>query len=510
MKEIFSKSKNFKQEYCCTIVRLGEVKDIPNYDSIGVTIVDNYTMVVRKNECHEGDILFYAANESELNNEFLAVNNLFEMGEYERNSNANEVAKLLSESRNDEAKRLVGFFNKYGRIKMIRLGGTPSFGFLFSQEAMAKWDKNIANIDMQEYIDVEFDMVNGMEFCKPYVPRIKEPKTRERHGAHYKRHMRILKKIERIIPGEFAFHYDTQSVERNASKLNPTDVVDISVKCDGTSFIMGNIKVREPKIWMTRIPFIDELMVRLFLKLPARWQKWNEHYEEVYSSRSKIRSDNEFYTSKNNPFVQVDEATCLTGLDQVFKQYGHLLKGMIPDGITIYGEIIGYVPNTHTGIQTRGGKVYDYGCQPGENKLMIYRVTQMTQEGTILEYEVNEVLDFTHQLIAKNPQIANNIFLLPILYHGQLSMIYPELSTENHWHENFVAKLKQDKDLFKMECKEPLCNNSFWREGIIIRVANDPIKEAYKLKCANYLKTESDDISKGVVSEDLLEGYSQE
>ena len=61
-----------------------------------------------------------------------------------------------------------------------------------------------------------------------------------------------------------------------------------------------------------------------------------------------------------------------------------------------------------------------------------------------------------------------------------------------------------------MECKEPLCNNSVWREGIIIRVANDPIKEAYKLKCANYLKTESDDISKGVVSEDLLEGYSQE
>jgi hypothetical protein len=41
-------------------------------------------------------------------------------------------------------------------------------------------------------------------------------------------------------------------------------------------------------------------------------------------------------------------------------------------------------------------------------------------------------------------------------------------------------------------------------------VANDPVKEAYKLKCTNYLKTESDDISKGVVSEDLLEGYTQE
>lgn len=510
MKEIFSKSKNFKQEYCCTIVKIGEVKDIPNYDSIGVTIVDNYTMVVRKNECHEGDILFYAANESELNNDFLSANNLFEIGEYERNSNAAEVEKLLSDSNNNEAKRLVGFFNKYGRVKMIRLGGTPSFGFLFSQEAMAKWDKNIANINMQEYIGVEFDMVNGIEFCKPYIPRIKEPKDCNNRGAHHKRNQRILKQIDRIIPGEFVFHYDTQSVERNATKLNPTDIVDISVKCDGTSFIMGNLKVREPKIWMTRIPFIDELLVRLFIKLPTRWQKWNEHYEDIYSSRSKIRSNNQFYSSKNNPFVQTTNSSDFSGLDQVFEQYGNLLKGMIPKGITIYGEIIGYVPNTHTGIQTRGGKVYDYGCQPGENKLMIYRVTEMTKKGAIREYEVSEVLEFIDNLVATHPSIANNIFRLPILYHGQLSELYPELSIENHWHENFVVRLKQDKTLFKMECKEPLCKNSVWREGIIIRVANDPVKEAYKLKCASYLKTESDDISKGVVSEDLLEGYSQQ
>jgi len=233
MKEIFSKSKNFKQEYCCTIVKLGEVKPIPNYDSIGVTVVDNFTMVVRKDECKEGDILFYAANESELNHDFVSANNLFEIGEFDKNSNAEEVAKLLAEGKNDEAKKLVGFFNKYGRVKMIRLGGTPSFGFLFSQNAMAKWDKSISKINMEDYIGVEFDTVNGIEFCKPYVPRIKEPKVHEHHGPHYKRHKRILKKIERILPGEFAFHYDTQSVERNAFKLDPNDVVDISVKSDG-------------------------------------------------------------------------------------------------------------------------------------------------------------------------------------------------------------------------------------------------------------------------------------
>ena len=76
-KNIFTKSEKFKQEYCTTIVKIGEVKDIPGYDSIGVTVVENFTMVVRKDECKEGDILFYAANESELNADFLSKNNGF-------------------------------------------------------------------------------------------------------------------------------------------------------------------------------------------------------------------------------------------------------------------------------------------------------------------------------------------------------------------------------------------------------------------------------------------------
>ena len=35
--------------------------------------------------------------------------------------------------------------------------------------------------------------------------------------------------------------------------------------------------------------------------------------------------------------------------------------------------------------------------------------------------------------------------------------IYPELDTENHWHENLLDKLKNDKEHFGMEEFEPLC-----------------------------------------------------
>ena len=511
MKKIFTKSENFKQEYCTSIVKIGPVLDIPNYDSIGVTTVDNFTMVVRKDECKEGDILFYAANESELNADFLSKNNLFEIGSYELNENANEVKKLIEEGKSDEARKLVGFFNKYGRVKMIRLGGTPSFGFLFHKETVEKWDPSLKKINLEDYIGEEFDTINGVLFSKPYVPRIKVQEPHEHKSKHSKLHNKMLKKIERIVPGEFAYHYDTQTLERNVKKLNPTDIVDISVKCDGTSFIMGNVKVRQPIVPKTKISWLNDIIVRLYTHLPKSWQKYDEHYEDVYSSRNKIRSGNEFYSGKVeiNPDKNNLDVNYPTGLDSVFPQYGKILKDKIPSGITIYGEIVGYVPGTSIGIISRGGKVYDYGCKIGENKLMIYRVTEMDKNGSVREYEISEVIKFQKDLIAKYPEIADNMFELPLLYHGMLMYLYP-ISIKEHWHENLVREMKRDKDRFGMECKEKLCKNSVWREGVVIRVENDPIKEAYKLKCVKYLNQESEDISKGIVNDDMLEGYATE
>ena len=76
--------------------------------------------------------MIYAMNETALNKEFLAANNLFELSERTLNSNYLEVQALLDEGKEDEAKRKVGFFNKHGRVKCIRLRKQPSFGFLFS------------------------------------------------------------------------------------------------------------------------------------------------------------------------------------------------------------------------------------------------------------------------------------------------------------------------------------------------------------------------------------------
>ena len=512
-KSIFTKSDKFKQEYCTTIVQIGEVKDIPGYDSIGVTVVENYTMVVRKDECKEGDILFYAANESELNAEFLSKNNLFEIGERQLNVNYEEVEKLMNEDKKDEAKRKVGFFNKYGRVKMIRLGGVPSYGFLFSQRAMSFFEPKVAELNLVEYVGEEFDTVNGELFSKPYVPRIKERSYSGGKGRHYKRHKKTIAKIDRIVEGQWAFHYDTLALQRNAWKISPENIIDMSIKMDGTSICMGNIQVRTPRLPKTRFDFLNRLFLKAFMLMPEKWRRWDIDWEDVCSSRNVIRSGNAYVEAPKSVTSKVGKTgdNYPTGLDAVYPQWYEILKGKINHGMIIYGEILGYVPNTDTGIITRGGKVYDYGCKKGENKLMIYRVTEFnSMTGKYEDYEVSDVVGYSKWLMETYPELKDKMILLDVLYHGPAKDVYPDLSTEDHWHENFVQRLQKDSEKFGMDKNESHCKNKVVREGLVIRIENDPVQEAFKIKCDKYWEQEKKDMDKGIITGDMLEGYSDE
>ena len=93
--EILSKSKNFKQEYCCSIIKVGTLKPIEGSDFLAQTFIGDASIVVRKDQVNEGDLMFYASNECQLNEKFLSANNLFDIGCYEKNSNAEEVNELL-------------------------------------------------------------------------------------------------------------------------------------------------------------------------------------------------------------------------------------------------------------------------------------------------------------------------------------------------------------------------------------------------------------------------------
>lgn len=484
MNNILSSSKDINHEYCCTVVRIGEVRPVEGSDFLGQTFVNGLSIVVRKDFVKEGDILFYASNESQLNLDFLAVTNQFDLSHRSLNKNFKEVDQrlnLVNQLRNEdkfdeaneielEAKQMVGFFNANGRVKMIKLRGCYSMGYLFSVDAMELYCPAIKDIDLSELVNTDFDTVDGQLFIKAYVPERKELKKRSNSVKSQSR----VEKYDRMIPGQFMFHYDTQQLNRSIDRISPDMPVTVSVKIHGTSFISGNVKVKIPKF--------GGLYSKIFNYLPKFLQFTYEDYDNVYSSRTVIK--NKYINNKvSDGYYETD----------IWGEYNEIIKQYIPKGMTLYGEIFGYLTGQQKMIQSK----YDYGCPEGTNKLMPYRITTMQNDGTLFEWNVQEVHDWTVRLMSEHPEIADRLYPIDIVYNGTLGDLYPNLDIHNHWHENVLEEMKSDKRHFGMEQNEPLCKNKVPREGIVLRIVNDPLKEAFKLKCLKFLKQESEEIDNG-------------
>ena len=487
----FTMSDMGKSEYCCTIVRVGEVTPIEGSDFLGVTYIAGNSLVVRKDQVKEGDILFYASNETVLDKNFLSANNLFEIGAYELNSNAEIVSQLRAEGKMEDAKRICGFFNKHGRVRMIRLRGVPSMGFLFTKEDLSKVYPDVMDMNLEDLVNTDFDTINGDLFIKVYVPYT--PPRRGERNRSQKRQKKV-ERFDRMIPGEFFLHYDTNPLGKNMHRLSPDTIVDISVKLHGTSIVLSNVKVKVPK----KLP-IHKWMWNKFVDLTGLFKSsriidYTVEYGNVYSTRNVIR--NQYINKKvGDGFYKVD----------VWGATNEIMKPYIDKGMTLYGEVCGYVTGTQTYVQ----KDYDYGCSEGCHFLMPYRITSTEEGGSKREWSVDEVNGWTNTLLMEHPELKPHLRPMEMLYHGTLHDLYPDMDVESHWHENVLLALKNEKS-FLMEQDEPLCKNKVPREGICVRLNDSVTPECFKLKCDKFFLKERDQMDKGHVDIEMTEGYGDE
>ena len=246
--------------------------------------------------------------------------------------------------------------------------------------------------------------------------------------------------------------------------------------------------IRENKLAVI-VKICDRLANALYSKLINSrmldvYKKEHEHFID-----SVIEDDNsEFYKT------------------DVWGEYNKLISPYIEKGMSLYGEIVGYVSGSQKMIQ----KSYDYGCMEGENYLMIYRITTKDKDGVKKEWNVTDVEKWAKNLLKKHPELKKNVHPIKILYHGTLADLYPEISTTDHWHENILEAMKADKMHFGMEEDEPYCKNKVPREGIVIRIDNDKKPEAFKLKCLKFYQRERKMIDKGEVDIEMVQGYTEE
>lgn len=471
----FTISVDANMNYLASICRIGEIKPIEGADRIVATTVNGFTMVVSK-DMHEGDIVVYFPVESAISEKYLSANNLYEVSLYMKNSNAVEVENILTqcealpdddtEGKKEllaEAKSKCGFFNKTGRVRLLKLKGMYSEGFIAGTETLERFDNTLEGIDWSTLVGVTFNKVNGEEICKKYIPAKKTVEPCVANGQRrWRKTMKRISHFENMIPDEFQFHYDTVRIESEMASFTPDDIVTITVKLDGTSAIFSNVKFRHV------FTFWEKIKKFFGVKIPEI------EYKNIYSSRRVIK--NRDINPDGGKFYETDVWDIA---DKVFVPF-------IPKGMTVYGEIVGYEDGTSKFLQ----KNHDYGCKEGEWKFMPYRITTTNDDGTKKEWNVLDVDGWTHTLVENHPEIADRVQFLTVLYHGRLGDLYPDLDKQQHWHENLLERMKNDRKNFGMEEDEPLCRLKVPREGIVIRKDNDKMARAWKLKTMRHLAKE--------------------
>ena len=440
--------KNADVNYLAKIVNIEHFKahSDPEVTKLKCAVIDGFNIICGID--YEPGLYVYFPTGCCLNPDFLKYANLYKH----------------SEMNNDQEKS--GMFEDNGRVKAIRLRGELSEGFILPIIILENYILSVTNIAIECIVNTEFDMVEHDEkrfwINKKYIPKNHhEPRT-------YEKTAKQPKGLDKIVENQFRFHYDTILIKKNPYVIKPTDLIHISEKVHGTSGISANVLCKIPRTWNAKA--VAWLAKHIFRCRVIGDVDYYIDYDYLYSSRTVIK--NKYYNKGvTDGFFGVD----------VWKHADSLIKPCLQKGMTVYYEIVGFLPN--------GGyiqKGYDYGCIPPKEgdiyqhgvhfKVMVYRVTLTNVAGNVHEFSAREV-----------QQWCKFIGLAPVTeyYYGIASELYPELNIDNHWNENFIQALSNDKR-FYMEMDSPTCNNRVPHEGIVIR--NENMKsEAFKLKCFKFL-----------------------
>lgn len=452
-----TQSSKFNGNYSAKIV---EIKDFINHpnpkcERLKCCTIDGYSIAVGI-DTNPGTYIYFPI-ECAIDEKFLSANNLFR-----------------DKTKNTD-KEQSGFFEDNCRVKIIRLQGYPSEGFIAPITYLYNWLTLIGKsgeIVHKITPGTEFDSVDGEIVCRKYVPKATYILNKPKGGGKITKGRRSNNKV---IDIQFRFHYDTTLIKKCPNVIHPDDIISITAKVHGTSGISAYVLCERPKKWYEKV---FEFLTRKEIN--------NTRYDYLYSSRRVILS------KQYNEDVQSNFYKC-----DVWGEADKIIKPHLQKGMTIYYEITGFLPNGGA-IQKLGGKAFDYGYIPptsmgnykyGENfGIQIYRLTYTNPDGHVYEFSARQV----QQWCAKE-----GLKSVEEYYYGYAKDLYPDLSVSEHWNENFLQRLANDKNFF-MECESPTCNNKVPHEGLVIKIENS-LSEAYKLKCIKFLEGESKSLDKGEV-----------
>ena len=471
--------------YYASIQKIDKVESIEGSDYLVKTTVCGRTVVASKKLYKEGSIVVYFPHGCVICEEFLSANNLYDLHNYKKNRNSRDVDAVLYEMNNEKniakkqdiyvkARSMCGYFDASGRVKTRKIRGVHSEGFIIHTYAITAMDSIFSVVDWENHIGMKFDTLNATQVCWKYI---------NKHEAHllslkpkqtfYQKAMKKVKRNANLVENQFRLHYDTSHLSEFMNKINPYDDVAITVKIDGSACCVSNILVNK------KLNFFERFARKIGFNV-----KEND-YHVVYSSHHIIKSL-EINPGANLGFYGVD----------IWEPVKNLIGKYLSKGMSIYGEVVGYIEGTDLMIQPDR----DYGCKVGEWKFMPYRITETDKDGVVTEWSMDKVCASVEEMMCLYPELKAKLLPPKMLYFGKFCDLYKDIPVDGEWANNVYERMKNDTTLLGMELDEPLCKISGPREGVVVRVG----KEAYKLKSQRHLALESERADKGDVDIESL------
>jgi hypothetical protein len=435
-------TKSDNPNYTAKVISLPAPRKHANADKLQVVTIDGNNVITGL-DAKEGMLYIYFPLESALNAEYLSYTNSYSSPELNRD------------------KAVKGFFGSQGRVKAVKLRSQPSEGYIVPVKSVIEWldPKGITATEADFEPNTIFDSIDDLLICEKYVNKEALRKLANAEKS-LKNRQGKAKRTSKMIEGQFRLHVDTKQLKREIGAINPDDMVSITYKLHGSSGICSKLLVKRKLKWF------EKIAAKLGVNI-------NESvYDYVWSSRRVIKSAE---------YMEDDAKDVKHYYDtDIWNITAERLKPFITEGITLYYEIVGQTP---TGGWIQGE--YDYGTKPNELDIYVYRITSTNVAGQVIEFTRPQVERYCARFGLKTPKCY---------FYGRAKDIYPDISTQEHWHQNLLERLK--KDYNEKNCY--MCANKVPEEGVVVVVEKDYF-DAFKLKSFAFLERETKEIDKGNV-----------
>lgn len=339
--------------YCAYVTTLKELRKHSNADRLQCATVFGNNVIVDMSY-FAGERVIYFPVDGQLSEEFAVDNNLVR----KKDENGNNIGGYL-----DPDKR---------NITALKLRGEKSEGLLMPIEVLSKYT-NIEKLTDGEQVTI----LDGHEICKKYIPK---RKNRNRSQQPRQNNKGYKEEKEKISYPFFKEHIDTAQLAFNQNAFKPGDTCYITLKMHGTSARTANaveITKKKRSLILRKVFHMKDKEVKTFNCVSGTRRTTLKNYEGGWYGSNAFR-----------------------------EKYHNFFRERLPKGMEVFYEIVGYTEGDQTIMGRCSNKlvkdkefskqygeetVFSYGCEVGENKAFVYRMTMTNEDGYVVELPWEQV-----------------------------------------------------------------------------------------------------------------------